>query len=49
MTDLFLVNGRFHTQDPDYPGATAVAIRDGRLWAMGNDEEIRGLADRAAA
>ena len=44
MSDLFLVNGRFHTQDPDYPGATAVAIRAGRLWAVGGDEEIRGLA-----
>ena len=44
MTELFLVNGRFHTQDPSYPDATAVAIRDGRLWAVGDDEEIRGLA-----
>jgi predicted amidohydrolase YtcJ len=44
MTELFLVNGRFHTQDPSYPHATAVAIRDGRLWAVGGDEEIRGLA-----
>ncbi len=44
MTELFLINGRFHTQDPSYPHATAVAIRDGRLWAVGGDEEIRGLA-----
>ncbi|HUU84715.1 MAG TPA: amidohydrolase family protein, partial [Phycisphaerae bacterium] len=44
MTELFLVNGRFHTQDLSYPRATAVAIRDGRLWAVGDDEEIRGLA-----
>jgi predicted amidohydrolase YtcJ len=44
MTELFLVNGRFHTQDPSYPRATAVAIRDGHLWAVGDDEEIRGLA-----
>ena len=44
MTELFLVNGRFHTQDPSYPDATAVAIRDGRLWAVGGDDEIRALA-----
>ena len=43
MTELFLVNGRFHTQDPDYAHATAVAIRDGRLWAVGSDEDIRAL------
>jgi len=44
MTELFLVNGRFHTQDPSYPDATAVASRDGRLWAVGGDDEIRALA-----
>ena len=43
MTELFLVNGRFHTQDSSYPHATAVAIRDGRLWAVGSDDEIRAL------
>lgn len=44
MTDLFLANGKFHTQDPAYPHATAVAMRDGRIWAVGDDEEIRALA-----
>ncbi|MCK4314442.1 MAG: amidohydrolase family protein, partial [Anaerolineae bacterium] len=44
MNELFLVNGSFHTQDPVYPQATAVAIRDGRVWAVGSDEEIRALA-----
>jgi len=44
MTDLFLTNGKIHTQDPAYPQATAVAIRCGRIWAVGNDEEIRALA-----
>jgi predicted amidohydrolase YtcJ len=44
MTELFLVNGLFHAQDPSYPNATAVAIRDGRLWAVGGDDEIRALA-----
>ncbi len=44
MTDLFLTNGKFHTQDPAYPHATAVAMRGGRIWAVGDDEEIRALA-----
>jgi len=44
MTELFLVNGRLYTQDPSYPHATAVAIRGGRLWAVGSDAEIRALA-----
>jgi predicted amidohydrolase YtcJ len=44
MTDLFLTNGKFHTQDPAYPHATAVAMRGGRVWAVGDDEEIRALA-----
>jgi predicted amidohydrolase YtcJ len=44
MNELFLVNGSFHTQDPAYPRATAVAIRDGRVWAVGSDEQVRALA-----
>ena len=44
MTELFLVNGSFYTQDPTYPHVTAIAIRDGRFWAVGSDEEIRALA-----
>jgi predicted amidohydrolase YtcJ len=47
MADLFLTNGKIHTQDPAYLQATAVAIRGGRIWAVGDDEkidEIRALA-----
>jgi predicted amidohydrolase YtcJ len=44
MTELFLINGRLHTQDARYPDATAVAIRDGRVQAVGDDDEIRALA-----
>jgi predicted amidohydrolase YtcJ len=43
MAELYLVNGDFHTQDPSTPCATAVAIRDGRFLAVGNDDEIRHL------
>lgn len=48
MGDLFLINGRLHTQDPDYPNATAVAMRGGRIWAVGQDDEIGALATRPA-
>ncbi len=44
MNNLFLINGKIHTQDPAYPHATAVAIRCGRIWAVGDDDEIRALA-----
>jgi len=44
MSHLVLHNGKLHTQDPDYPQATAVAIRDGRILAVGHDAEIEALA-----
>ena len=44
MSDLLLVNGRLHTQDPERPRATAAAIRDGRFLAVGVDAGIRALA-----
>jgi predicted amidohydrolase YtcJ len=44
LADLFLVNGNLYTQDPAFPMATAVAIRAGRIWAVGSDDEIRNLA-----
>lgn len=37
--DLILHNGRFHTVDRDNPTATAVAIKDGKFLAVGNDAE----------
>ncbi|MGH2615142.1 MAG: amidohydrolase [Thermomicrobiales bacterium] len=40
---LILVNGRIHTVDEAKPTATAVAIRDGRFVAVGNDDEVRAL------
>jgi predicted amidohydrolase YtcJ len=42
--ELMLLNGRFATLDPDQPKASAVAIADGRLVAVGHDEEVRALA-----
>ncbi|MFN2291714.1 MAG: amidohydrolase [Anaerolineae bacterium] len=48
MAELFLVNGKLYTQDPAYPHATAVAVRGGRFWAVGTDDEIRALAGPGA-
>ncbi len=46
MTDLFLVNGKIDTQDPLRPAASAVAMRDGRIIAVGTDNEIRSLTTK---
>jgi len=44
MSCLALVNGRFHTQDPACPEATAAFMRDGRFQRVGGDAEVRALA-----
>ncbi|MEA3336093.1 MAG: amidohydrolase [Chloroflexota bacterium] len=44
MPDLVLWNGRLWTQDLRFPDATAIAIRDGHILAVGSDDEIRDLA-----
>ncbi|HSO26542.1 MAG TPA: amidohydrolase, partial [Anaerolineales bacterium] len=48
MPDLILYNGKLHTQDESYPTATALAIEQGVIRAVGADEEIRALARRGA-
>jgi len=40
---LVVVGGDVRTMDPARPHATAIAIRDGRIAAVGSDEEIRPL------
>ena len=39
--DLVLRNGAIHTVDPTLPRASAVALRDGRILAVGDDETVR--------
>jgi predicted amidohydrolase YtcJ len=41
--DLVLSHAVVHTVDPDRPRADAVAIRGGRIVAVGSDEEISSL------
>ena len=44
MPNLILYNGKLHTQDEKYPNASAIALRDGRILAVGGDAEILALA-----
>ena len=41
--NMILLNGRIHTMNPQQPTATAVAIRDGKILAVGSDDEIKKL------
>ncbi|MGJ6969953.1 hypothetical protein ACSDR0_49640 [Streptosporangium sp. G11] len=38
--DLVVRNGRVYTQDPARPTAAAIAVRDGRIAAVGDDQNI---------
>ena len=40
---MILHNGRIHTLNPQQPTATAVAIRDGKVLAVGSDADIKPL------
>jgi predicted amidohydrolase YtcJ len=40
---LVLTNGLIHTQDPRQPLVSAVAIRDGKIMALGNDADMKDL------
>jgi len=44
MPDLILLNGDLRTQDPARPRARALAVRSGRILALGDDDRIRPLA-----
>jgi predicted amidohydrolase YtcJ len=46
--DLALVSGRVRTLNPEQPEATAIAIADGQIVAVGDDREIRDLAGASA-
>jgi predicted amidohydrolase YtcJ len=44
--DVILFNGLIYTVQPASPEATAVAIRDGRIVAVGADREVLALAGK---
>ncbi|MEM7711595.1 MAG: amidohydrolase family protein, partial [Pseudomonadota bacterium] len=43
MTDTILMNAQVTTFDPERPEASAVAIADGRIEAIGSDADILAL------
>ncbi|MGF7163116.1 hypothetical protein FHS85_004774 [Rhodoligotrophos appendicifer] len=43
--DLIVVNAHIRTMDALHPHAEALAVKDGRVWALGTDAEIRSLAN----
>ena len=43
--DLLLVNGRIYTQNPDQAWVEAIAIRDGKIEALGSTEELQARQD----
>jgi predicted amidohydrolase YtcJ len=46
--ELLIVNGKVWTGDPAAPTASAVAIRDNRIAAVGGEADARGAASRDA-
>ncbi len=44
MPNLILFSGKLHTQDERYSNATAIAMRDGKILAVGSDAEMLALA-----
>jgi predicted amidohydrolase YtcJ len=47
FADLAVLGARIRTLDPDRPFATAAAIRDGLIVAVGSDAEVREACDAA--
>ncbi|MBT3321179.1 MAG: amidohydrolase [Anaerolineae bacterium] len=44
MPNLILFNGKLHTQDENHSNANAIALRGGKILAVGNDAEMLALA-----
>ena len=45
QADLILLNGKIFTSDPSRPHAAAIAVRGDRIQAVGNNDDLRKLAD----
>ena len=42
--ELVLINADIRTMDPHFPRVSALAVRHGRVAALGSDGDIRALA-----
>ena len=47
MSDLVLYNARIHTQDTDRPTAQAIALRDNKIIAVGDNALVQRLSTNA--
>lgn len=45
---ILFTNGRIHTLNPHQPTASAMAVANGRILAIGTDDEVRSLGGRGA-
>lgn len=43
MSDLYITNASIVTMDPDFPRADTLAIKDGRILAVGARDKLEGL------
>ncbi|MEE9229165.1 MAG: hypothetical protein V3U86_00510, partial [Acidobacteriota bacterium] len=43
MADMVLINGKIITMDPDQPRASGLAVKDGRIIAVGDGDWIEAL------
>ena len=43
MSDLYITNALIVTMDPDFPRADTLAIKDGRILAVGAEDKLKGL------
>ena len=39
---MYIYNGRIYTMDPERPFVSALAVKSGRIKAIGSDQEILG-------
>jgi predicted amidohydrolase YtcJ len=46
MKDLMLLNGRIYTMNPKQPRASAVAVRDSKIIAVGKTSDVENLGKR---
>src|SRR5439155_646209 len=45
--NLIILNGNFITLDPAAPRASAMAVREGRIAAVGNEHDVKKIGDWA--
>ena len=45
--DLIVINAKVYTVDPRIPNAAALAVKNGRFIAVGDNDEIKGLVGKA--